>query len=229
MIVYYGDSFNIRETRLLSPPITNLLKEALENKQYGNYLRCPAAVNYLKNIYVVRSPTNFKIEYNHEKNIYQDTSIPENVQACLFPNHVKGDECLMQLNFPQYTLFSEQTCYVTLLPPFMHKSTINNFSFVPGTFDVSKWFRPIHLALYNPEKNNICIRRDEPIFYMRIETQDKVNLQEYNFTEACHTYSQQCSSLREINQGMSLKWYYKRFTLRRANKKIIKEIKDNLL
>jgi hypothetical protein len=84
----------------------------------------------------------------------------------------------------------------------------NNFSVIPGSFDITKWIRPVNLALEAHDQTQFEFKRGEPLYCVRFETEDTVQLERGDFTEDIKTAMASCLNVQNYVPGMNLKTLY---------------------
>ena len=220
---------------LLIPP-ENLYKEIKQkcagNYTYENYMKCPAAVNELKNTYILKADNDYNVLIDRTKNFltFKNYNIQESLESNIVIN---GRDCSDSFGITNsILLFSETSLEVSSLPPYLHKNSWGHLDVqVPaGIFDINKWFRPINPAFINFEnKAEFFIKRGDPLLYLRFHTNEKVKLQEFRMTEKIYDIQQHCVHMKKFLPGKSLNFVYDLFLKRKYNKLLMKEIKNNLI
>jgi hypothetical protein len=199
------------------------------NISNASMLACPAISQKFKNILVFRSGVASSYYFDDLPSITQET--PESV-----PAYVNRDSNLV--NGPvfdlgvSYILFSDQNINAYFTPPFFHEPKYTkNVSPVPGEFDIGQWFRPYNLEVQCWSKfGNIKIEEGEPLFYVEIKTDKKINLKQFEITEKLISYARSNIDTTTIfGRGTSLADRYSRFKNIGMRERVLKEIKNNLL
>ena len=163
---------NITEDDLLYyepiPAFKYLLSQRDSEKSV--YLKCPAVSNYLKNTFVIRAPYDLVIDVNLEKSEVTTDRYDEEFYSLNVNAQWRSEPLILQL-CPRYVFLSnsKKPIIMTSLPWFF-RSNINGF--IPGSFDITKWIRPITypLEIYNSQK--LVFKRGEPLYCVKFETQD---------------------------------------------------------
>ena len=76
----------------------------------------------------------------------------------------------------------------------------------------------------------IHIKKDEPLFYVELRTDKKINLQRFNYTEKLWSISHAASeSGFMLGRGLGLKNRYKKFNDTGLNDIVLDEIKNNIV
>lgn len=196
----------------------------LRNK-LGNYVLCPAALNELKSTYYITSDINyhFYFENNEVKSDMYDQKMFDNVLQ-------RENDTLFFFNF--YTImYSEVPCRVIQIPPYLHKTTFSrgNCLSVSASMDISKWFRPMHGVYMNDEKSPFQIQAMDPLYYVKFETQEKIEFKEFNMNQNLFDLSLNCTNYKKFHPRSGLKKLYNKFIERKYGKRIMKEIKENIV
>lgn len=231
MKVYYAfdDSANISKLAYLE--IENLYTNLLDryndqDEEIKKYLRCYAAIKDLKNTYIVKSPVDFNLFIDHEtKNIFCDRGNE------FLSNYFDISRGSIQFG-PELYLFSEESLTFTQLAPYFHDAPYKEYYGVTGSFNISKWFRPVMTGLINKnlnsKNNNIIIKRGDPLYYIKFNTEESIELINYSMNEKIKKYSLDCFGYKNFVHSQKLAKLYSIFQHKRYNKKIIKEIKKEL-
>lgn len=198
--------------------------EELKNK-LGNYALCPAALNELKTTYYITSDIdyNFYFDGNEVKSNMYDQKMFDNVLQ-------RENETLFFLNF--YTImYSEVNCKITQIPPYLHKTTFSrgNCLSVSASMDISKWFRPMHAVYMNDEKSPFNIKANDPLYYIKFDTEEKIIFKEFVMNEKLYDLSLNCTNYKMYHPKTGLKKLYNKFIERKYDKRIMKEIKENII
>lgn len=198
--------------------------------------RCPAVVNELKNTFAIRSPISFHIDYNYNGNIVSNNPYDQHfTQEYLGP---PNDENIHQIQDPAYLFFCEEDLTITQLPPYYEENTITeNCMQITGTYNISKWARPVAPAIkFKSNKSEYKVSRGEIICYYKFNTDDTIKLQKFDGTELFQNplgVPMQCLRYKNLKLNpiipTPLVECYEAFQQARFKKKLMKYIKDNLL
>jgi hypothetical protein len=173
------------------------------------YLKCPALSAFLKNTFVIKSPYDLKLNIdiatqNITSNKFGQDFFNEYVDITP-ATHIK-DHLTIQ-TFPKYLFISNSKIPIIVsVMPWFFKA--NNFSVIPGAFDITKWIRPVHLALEMNDQTQLEFNRGEPLYCVKFETEDTVILERGNFTEDLKVAMTSCLNTKNYVQGMNLKTLY---------------------
>lgn len=188
--------------------------------------RCPAFTDKTKNTFIIRSPFDFDIDIVNG----QATNKSGNLGVMQQAFTKDGENALVQLHM-NYYFFSEEDLEITIAAPFFNKAEHLQYgAIVPGTFNISKWFRAINLEFNIWEGvNSLKIKKNEPLAYISFNAKNKIEFKRFNMTQSLHSASLACSTGAAWEPNISLAERYSRFMRTKTNKIVIKEIKNNLL
>lgn len=210
-----------------------LLKNIPDNIKSSTYSLCPASRDYMSNTFIIRSPIDISFDYDIPFN-----SIGSNVYNEFFWNKTIIDTSLkyqlLQVIFP-FVFFSNSSVIVSQLSPYLHKnnSLLKYGSILPGEYDISKWFRnySLGLDLYEP-KNSLNIKKGDILYYLKFNTKQKINFHKfYPNQELYDIYDLILGMIKNKQKTKvnSLLYNYNIFKRNNLNKKILKNIKQNLV
>lgn len=213
---------------LLHFDLENLYDNLKDNHFLSSYLKCPAAIYELKRTFIVKSPIECSLMLDKKTNTVKIKSASNFAsQKTFFPINDFFESFSLNSNL---ILFSQKSVNVTQLPPYMHHVSWKNQIFnSTGIFDISKWYRPLNATwIHNNNLLDLDIKRGDPLYYIRFETNQKINLIRYDMNEALIKYSRHCLDAKHWIKNRPLKFWYEKFQNNNYNKKIFYEIKKNL-
>ena len=113
----------------------------------------------------------------------------------------------------------------------MHKSNFcNNGFIVPGSFDISRWFRPVNPALQIYDNNTVINSlKDDPIMYINFKTKQNVKLYRFMLINDLKSSLYSSSKYKQYSPNKPLEHLYNTFFQNNLNKKTLRLIKDNLI
>ena len=79
------------------------------------------------------------------------------------------------------------------------------------------------------KKSDIKIKRKDPLFYVRFETPEKINLQEFRANSKIEKLAAECAFATHYIKTNKLSKIYNLFINRKLQTPILKEIKKNLV
>ena len=218
--VYHTHTRNLFIDALWEDPIP-LIKDIQEDfrgfETYQRVMKCPSFRDHVKNTYVIKSPIEFKIEWNEQSRIVSDKAGV--FSDTLYP-HVEiltGDQAIF---------FAESSVQIEVLPAFLHKD-MPRLPFLSGSYDIGKWCRPVHPTFLFERGETLHIKENQPLMYVRFD--QKVKLKRFRYTEAFDTEMQGIIQTRDLKSHGRLEGFYDFFQRTRRRKFLINEIKNNLL
>lgn len=185
----------------------NFYKKTRENSRI---MLCPAISSYLRNCFVICSPYEINLEYNEQTKIvntdrYGDVFVQNRMYVEAFEN----SPTVLHL-FPQYLFIADhkKPVYIEVLPMLFE---FNKYSVIPGTFDVSKWLRPIEFAIEVYDDCKIELKRETPLFMVRFVTEDNetIILEQGIQTQEIYDAVVTCMSTKAFNPKLNLNKLYK--------------------
>jgi len=184
-------------------------KYLIGKKANANYIRCPAFSAYLKNTYILRSPIDFKIWF-FDGEFHTDSCDQKFYDKNIWCKVGISGEHLVQMP-PTILFFTKDNKTVTAesLPPVMHE--VPNALFIPGSFDISKWVRPLNFAFeISDVKKAVNIKRGDPLYMVKFicEDGDSVELERVLMDEDLRQVIATCTGLKHIAPKINLKTLY---------------------
>ena len=142
---------------------------------------------------------------------------------------------LLQLNY-SYIFFTEETCIMTLSGPYFTDSDLSTkANYMPGSFDISKWFRNINVAfMLKPQFNDIDIKEGDPVQSIKFDffNDEKIVFKKFYISHVLDTIHESSMKNRvffDRNVNKYLSKVYDLFTQSKIKHTILKEIKANLM
>jgi hypothetical protein len=114
----------------------------------------------------------------------------------------------------------------------MHKSNFcKNGYIVPGSYDISKWFRPVNpaLQLYDNSDKEVQSDKGDPLMYINFKTNENVRLKRFNITQEIENIMYATTAYKKYDSNRSLSYLYDKFIQSGLNKKTLRLIKENLI
>ncbi len=110
------------------------------------------------------------------------------------------------IGFGLNILSKEDSLLMSIYPANYHKTDISRFPIVTGSYDCGKWFRPIHLSIFNQEEKDFEIKRGDPLFYIKFHTDDKIQLERFNMNEEILSHVASTVEVKKYFVVNSKKW-----------------------
>lgn len=229
--VYWANLSSIemqQRTNLLMSSPKNLVSDLFQKSITTNktYNRCPANKTALKNTYFVESPIDFDISFDDN---YQGTGLRSDWLVARPPDFNNRITAEIDLG---WLFFCEESLIMEMTPPYSHNTTASKYGSVAvGSFDISKWFRPIMPTYFLWEnERKFVIKANEPLAYIRFLTQDKIKLQQFELTQKTIDIKTACvTHPNYYKEFLPLQERYKLFQEQKMQKIVLKEIKNNLI
>lgn len=197
-----------------------------ENKS-DNFLNCPAFVNQYKNAYLFKSPTFADIEIQPNGIVGNNGTTSKHLISKQ-PSLLNAHTIKVYAN---WIFFCEDTMHMESMHPFMHETSASKYGYyVPGGFDISQWFRPLEYAFQMyPNCNKFKINQDEPMLYVRFNTNERIQFKKFQMNEELFNYSISCVRLKDFWHQRNLKKLYEMFNASKIKKSILSQIKNNIM
>lgn len=192
----------------------------------SNYTKCPAFVNYVDQIWVLKSAIDVTITWDDAKKKITSNLFPAS-HDMLIKSHA-GD-------FNPYTsppivainngivFVADTDVWMDFLPPFNHIDP--NWRLIPGSFNIHNWQRPA-VPTFEMLGNTVKIQRGQPLAYFRFRSnnpQDKFKLIKQERTEELEKLVLSCSSLKFFQRNLSWKFVTGLITNKLRPKKLVKK------
>ncbi len=235
IIVYWANSpmpdKNTYISMMSNPPIPlfkTLPKRASNRDALQNYINCRSLPNLYKNTFLITSPINANISIN----VIDQRCYPEGEGSQFFLEENRPFENMNRIDLDfSYIFFSEESLELAQIPAFIHKTTFSENAFIAsGSFDISKWFRPIFPSfIFWKNSSQLQLKQNDPLYYLDFKTNKNVVLKQFEFTEQILEIMAGSISYRNANPLSSLQHLYDRFAQSKKSQKLIKLIKENLI
>lgn len=211
---------------------TNLVKNK-ENSNIGdNFFNCHAFKNFCKNLYALKNPYTVDLIYENERvssrnppKIGYDLAMTSQTKSPSVKNCYTINYCV------NWIFFADKPVELQTMHPWMHRTDMSKTAYyVPGQFDISKWFRPVEVACQLfPEENTFTAQEEEPLIYANFITNEPIKLKKFFLTPELISLSTSCTHLKRFKTFKSLNTLYKVFNTNLLQKKILKEIQKNVI
>ena len=209
----------------------NKNKKNPDDKLMNGYLACPAAPLSLNNILVVRAGLDITIKFKENSIVYDTNKIKDSDKKSFLNDLVflrSHKNRLISFNH-NICIFSEEDQHAIQMQPFLDATEFSkNTGSVVAQFNISKWFRPIQTTFYC-HKDEIKIKEGDALFYIVMPCEEKIDIREFSMVRSIRELMVANTNLKFFKEMRSLKYLYDFFTTRNLNKKILKEIKNNLV
>ena len=213
----------------LEPLLTEL------NSKYGQYegtrnvLKCYALQENIRNTFIYRSPVNMKVTYTGDERKYIISGINVDNQKefnLLIDNPDAESVYQVLIGFGLNIISKEDSLPMSVHPANYHKTDVSRFPIVTGSYDCGKWFRPIHLSIFNPEEKDFEIKRGDPLFYIKFHTKDKVQLKRFNMNEEILSHVASTVQVKKYLASTKLNKLYKLYKESKLKPLLIRAVKS---
>jgi hypothetical protein len=213
----------------LEPLLTEL------NSKYGvyegtrNVLKCYALQDHVKNTFIYRSPVSMKVIYTGDDRKYIISGINVDNQEefnLLIDNPDAESVYQVLIGFGLNIISKEDSLPMSVHPANYHKTDVSRFPIVTGSYDCGKWFRPIHLSIFNPEEKDFEIKRGDPLFYIKFHTKDKVQLKRFNMNEEILSHVASTVEVKKYLKSTKLNKLYKLYKESKLKPLLIRAVKS---
>ena len=213
----------------------SLYKELLTTKNtnntYNNYMDCPAFLKSIQNTCVVRTPWTAEIFVNFENGTFTNEQGSEDTIVEHFSPKPISREKIMFNIYHNFLFFCEDSLEITTMPAYMHTSELQTkCTYIPGSFDISKWFRPIEGAMEMQETfNSLKLKLGDPLYYIKFNTSEPIKFVRFDLTPELWELSQGCVQHKKHQPQKALSYLYKLFCHTGMQSSILKKIKNNII
>lgn len=234
---WYGDHKTYTENYLshyeLEKVYIDLVKNKNEENIADNFFNCHAFKSFSKNLYSLKNPYTVDLIYSPDGKVVSRNP-PRKGYDLAMTSQVKHPSVKNDLTINYCTnwiFFADKPVHIQTLQPWMHKTEASKTSYyVPGTFDISKWFRPIEMACQLfPGENTFKSLEGEPLIYANFLTDEPIILKKFYLTPELIDLSMSCIKLKYFKSFKSINSLYKIFQKSLLKKKILKEIQKNII
>ena len=208
-------------------PLVKILPKGRQGSPKDNYRACSAGINFWKNTFAIINPQDagIKLSGNYDDPDLEVTDMVWNRNPASLDSRYRIDYDY------SWIFFSEESVIMQQLPPFMHKTTSQDgASLACGSYDISKWFRPVNCAYNLWEGNNeLFLKSGDPLAYFQFLTDKEVNLVQFEMNEKLTSIYHQIVFFKSLSQFEPIEKLYHRFIRSNRHKVILKEIRNNIV
>jgi|GEM_PF-1825280 len=223
------------ERNILHDEPVSLLKE-LRQQQQGvdqsipGYLKCPSFLGACNNVFVVRNAVhvNARVAGLRQFTAVDQESVDSVTLVRERPPTRLGYRIIGYWLHPLF--FSTEPLMMAVMPAFMHHSEAQTkMGYIPGAFDIGKWYRPVDSAFeLHPGVNQFCFKAGDPMFYVKFFTEERVRLIRYNVTEELEAISHGCTRFSSYVPNQPLEKLYGMFEQADIRSRTLQLINENL-
>ena len=226
MEVYADYNMLYREPQ---PLIKDLVAERGPDNPH-DFFACPAFHLHVNNTFVVRSALGANVALGPDgfAPLDERSQLTAQLFSYLHPTRNRYQSILFD---HRMLFFSERPVVLATYPAYMHHTEVQSkLDYVPAAYDISKWLRPLQGTYEVPEHvQSLQIREDDPLYYVKFETPERVRLRRFQVTPELHAVTHGCVHYKLFRPRSSLDRVYAAFTQARLDRRVAKLIKENLL
>jgi len=210
------------------PLLGDLLEKRNKEANGDNWFQCHAFLAGVKNTFVLRIPFDIAFGLDDELGVFPIGGDLENMKfvAIKQPSVIGAYTFAIRGN---WIFWSEEPLIMTSSPAHYHKPVVDGY-YIGGSMDIGQWFRPIEGATQlNPSINTVSFKRNDPIAYVKFETNELVQLKRFYMTKELEELSWGCIKYKRYEPHRALPFLYDKFGKKGLNKIITREIKKNVV
>lgn len=210
-----------------------------KNPAFGFYTMCPSYSEYFKNSYVIKSNIETTLKLIKDGNNYFfDSDIGSALKdtfSILSGNSNESADPTYKSQLIQQTtsivFFADKPLVVEQIPASLDENDFtNNTKFLSGCMDINKWFRPINPSFWITNENTpIKLSVGDPQYYLKFNTDDKIVMHRFMMNDRLMEIMESCLSTKYYKKNIPLKKLYEMFNKNGFQKRVLSEIKKNLL
>jgi hypothetical protein len=211
---------------IIAIPPEKLLSNLFDNGIDFSFYKCPAFIDALRNVYIIKSPFDFMLRiYPEQRNIQIDK--PEQFALRYInnrsPDNLETANMVFSLNY-NILFTTDDDIEIESLPCMYHSNNfIDNTQIITGKFNIGKWTRPLEIAsIIKNSSNNITsnieinVKRGDPLMYVRFTPKDgrAITLNQEKDFDSILKYNNICNATTGIKQyikNQKLEKLYKLF------------------
>lgn len=206
-------------------------KDRIRERQQNNIAYCPAFNDNYKNTFVVRNVVDSRFTWNE---VQEKWEIPTKYQV-----HPSLDVRMPYMNNRKALICSlvwlfvcEESLEMEIIPAYMHQTEASKYGvIVSGKFDIGSWYRPVMAEYLLWEGvDRLHIKENEPLFYVRFNTDKKVVLKRFANNEEIYKHTISIVQTKYIfGKVPGLDKLYKYFAKTQTRNIMLQKIKDAVI
>jgi len=221
--VYWGKKLQVNNLLINEEP--EKLVKTKEWANLGSYRQCYAAIEFSKNIFVIKSPFDFTL-WKENDQVMSDKP-QEWFDYYIFWGLMQEFDSI-QIQLKDF-FFSEEDLEISQLPAYLHDNNfISSTYLLPGKMNISKWFRGI-LPGFKWKKDRIEVKKGDALYYVQFHTDEQVEFKQFEVSDELIRLSRMCTDVKEYKGRLPLAKLYSLFTKANMKNKILKNIRENTI
>jgi len=197
-------------------------------------LRCPVAMQQLKNVYRLKSPIDYDLIWEGDR--ISSSALDQE----FFSNNIilrDSSRGVISFTLARYMFFAEKPINMEFRNAFYAKNSFtNNASIMEGHYNIGNWFRPLDIGIiFNEQKKRVKIERGDTLAYVKFHTDEKIKFKKFYCNERIIHYYQGTVGSKKYNVVgkysvlKKMNAFYNIFIKSHYKNIILKEIKSNLM
>jgi hypothetical protein len=227
--LYYKDFMTFQAPDSL---YKDLLTDKDEKNNWNNFMDCPAFLKSIHNTFIIRLPwtTERIIDFNSGK-FLNSKNEPDAISEYFLPKDSSRNNKLMMNVYHHMLYFCEDSIEVTAMPAYLHSTDLQTKCiYIPGTFDISNWLRPVDGAMeLRQGVNSLKINTNDPIYYIKFNTTEPIKFVRFNVTAELWGLVNGCVQHKFHQPRKGLAYLYKIFQHTGMKSLVLKHIKANII
>lgn len=233
--VYFGEQKNrfVNEPQSVHKKFSLEQKEA-KQKQNNRYLQdvhlCPSVQRYYSNTFSVTSEFGWTLNWEPNNNMFISYDMnQEQFEHHFLPRNTKSG--FISALLPELLIVPDKSVEVEILPSTLTNKNFNkDIQCISGTFNPHKHIRKMELAfIINEPNKKIKYRAGDDLFYIKFNTDEKIVFKRFFCTKRIEETIRNHIANRSLgNTILPMKWWYNASEKLGIQKRIMKEIKNNL-
>jgi hypothetical protein len=196
-----------------------------------NFLKCPAVLNSSKNTFAISSPAEIKIKWDGST-----ISTPDHDQE-FFDNWLLARDTssgFFSFNLCKFLFFTEEPSLNIKQKNAIYSNNefTKKIGIIEGSFDIGQWCRFMDIGMFFKEPGTVNININDVLYYLEIFTDKKIIFKKFYLTPELKNLLLTNISVKHKKKSPIATYFkelYLLFNQSKIKKRIIKEIKDNLL
>lgn len=189
------------------------------------WYKCRGFMETARNTFVLRSP--FGVDAKVDAPYIRSLNTEYNVEQFDAKNPSMSNSHTVNFSV-NWIFWSEEDLSITTISPYVEPLKFNGF-YVPGSFNINKWFRPVEGAFQLfPGEDRFAVDPGDPIIYIKFNTDKKVILKRFKMNDALHESVYKCTTHKIDNPWQNLPTLYSLFTKNKWGDIIRKNILENM-
>ena len=205
---------------------SDFIKKRNKNLKNKAYQSCTAFRESSKNIYFFKQPLSTYIKFDDHGNIVENND---------YQYYINRESSLLNCFSCDFDFgwifYSEESLVIKWTDTYMHNTTTKQFGFLnSGSFDISRWFRPLNLTYHLWENvKEFKTEKDDPAAYIEFLTDKEIILKPFLLTQEIINISKAGEEIVKNKSNQSLSELYNIFIKNNLKTALIKEIKNNII